>query len=66
MLELIGGLPEKRGPMPVRQFGSIDGDGFRVERIAYQSLPGLYVTADVYVPVLRPRAVSGCDPYARP
>lgn len=57
MLELIGGLPEKRGPVPVRQFGSIDGDGFRVERIAYQSLPGLYVTADVYVPV------SGAGPF---
>jgi cephalosporin-C deacetylase-like acetyl esterase len=57
MLELIGGLPENRGPVPVRQFGSIDGDGFRVEKIAYQSLPGLYVTADVYVPA------SGAGPF---
>ena len=40
--------------MPVRQFGTIDGDGFRVEKIAYQSLPGLYVTADVYVPASGP------------
>jgi cephalosporin-C deacetylase-like acetyl esterase len=54
MLELIGGLPEKRGAVPVRQFGTIDGDGFRVEKIAYQSLPGLYVTADVYVPASGP------------
>jgi cephalosporin-C deacetylase-like acetyl esterase len=50
ILKLIGGLPENRGPVPVKEFGSLKEDGFRVEKIAYQSLPGLYVTADVYVP----------------
>ncbi len=50
VLTLIGGLPERRGPVPVRQFGSLPGDGFRVEKIAYESLPGYFVTANVYVP----------------
>ena len=57
ILELIGGLPEKRGPVSVRRFGSFAGDGFSVEKIAYESLPGLFVTADVYVPT------SGAGPF---
>jgi cephalosporin-C deacetylase-like acetyl esterase len=54
ILKLIGGLPENRGPVPVKEFGSLSEEGFRVEKIAYQSLPGLYVTADVYVPTASP------------
>jgi len=57
ILKLIGGLPERRGPVPVRQFGSVPGDGFRVEKIAYESLPGYFVTANVYVPA------SGASPF---
>ena len=57
ILRLIGGLPERRGPVPVRQFGSVPGDGFRVEKIAYESLPGYFVTANVYVPA------SGAGPF---
>jgi hypothetical protein len=51
ILHLLGGLPERRGTVPVKEFGSVAGDGFRVEKIAYQSLPGFWVTANVYVPL---------------
>jgi len=50
ILELIGGLPERRGPVAVKEFGSLAGDGFRVEKLAYESLPGLWVTANLYIP----------------
>ncbi len=50
ILELIGGLPEHRGPVAVKEFGSLAGDGFRVEKLAYESLPGLWVTANLYIP----------------
>ena len=50
ILTLLDGLPEHRGPVPVRAFGSVPADGFRIEKIAYESLPSLFVTADVYVP----------------
>ena len=46
----IGGLPDRDGKMAVKTFGSVDADGFRVEKIAYESLPGFWVTANVYVP----------------
>jgi cephalosporin-C deacetylase-like acetyl esterase len=52
ILELIGGLPEHRGPLAVKEFGSLTGDGFRVEKLAYESLPGLWVTANLYIPAL--------------
>jgi cephalosporin-C deacetylase-like acetyl esterase len=50
ILRLIGGLPEGKGPGTVREFRKSSHDGFRVERIAYESQPGFWVTADVYVP----------------
>jgi hypothetical protein len=50
ILGLIGGLPENHGPVSVKQLGAVSGDGFRVEKIAYESLPGFWVAADVYIP----------------
>ena len=50
ILKLIGGLPTSTGHVAVRTFGEVPGDGLRIEKIAYESLPGLFVTADVYVP----------------
>src|SRR5262245_22993334 len=50
ILRLIGGLPERAGAVVSKEFGSVSADGFRVEKIAYESLPGFWVTADLYVP----------------
>ena len=50
ILHLIGGLPEHNGPVAVKQYGATSADGFRIEKIAYESLPGFWVTADVYLP----------------
>ena len=36
--------------MAVKEFGSVAADGFNVEKIAYESLPGFWVTANVYRP----------------
>jgi len=57
ILRLIGGLPERRGAVAVKAFGSVSGEGFRVEKIAYESLPGFWVTADLYTPA------SGAGPF---
>jgi dienelactone hydrolase len=57
ILQLIGGLPEHSGPVAVKEFGMVSGDGFRVEKIAYESLPGFWVTADLY------RPASGNGPF---
>ncbi len=50
VLKLIGGLPEIRTPLAAKIYGVIQEDGFKVEKITYDSLPGYHVTANVYVP----------------
>ena len=50
LLAAIGGLPEERGPLNARVVGTIPGPGYRIEKVIFESLPGLHVTALVYVP----------------
>lgn len=50
MLELIGGLPAKKTPLNARVTGSFARDGYRVENVIFESLPGFKVTANLYLP----------------
>ena len=50
LITLIGGLPDYRGPLNVKQFGTVDRGEYRIEKIVYESLPGFHVPANVYVP----------------
>lgn len=49
--EMLGLNPwPERTPLEAEVRGEIDGDGFIVERVLFQSRPGLYVTANLYRP----------------
>ncbi len=50
VLDVIGGLPEERTPLNARVTGTIPMDGYRIEKLVFESLPGIHVTALVYVP----------------
>jgi len=50
ILRLIGDLPNYSGPLNVKQHGVLDRGDYRIEKIVYESLPGFYVPANVYVP----------------
>jgi cephalosporin-C deacetylase-like acetyl esterase len=50
LLRLIGGLPQRSPEFGVKRFAMHAGDGFSVENIAFESQPGFWVTANVYVP----------------
>jgi cephalosporin-C deacetylase-like acetyl esterase len=50
IIELVGGLPYKSGPVAVKKLGTVNDTGFTIENIAYESIPGYWVTANVYVP----------------
>jgi dienelactone hydrolase len=50
MLESIGGLPEYTGPLRARVTGRLTAPGYAIEKVIYESLPGVYVTGNVYVP----------------
>ena len=50
LLQMIGGLPEKKTDLRARITGKIQMEGFSIEKLIYESLPGVYVTALVYSP----------------
>lgn len=50
VLEMMGGLPTYKTDLHASVTGRVSARGFQIEKLIYQSLPGLYVTALVYVP----------------
>ena len=50
LLDMIGGLPAVKTELHAVITGRIPMDGFTIEKLVFQSLPGVYVTALVYVP----------------
>ncbi len=50
LLAMLGGLPKERTPLNPQITGKISMDGFHIEKLIFESLPGVYVTALVYVP----------------
>jgi cephalosporin-C deacetylase-like acetyl esterase len=46
---MAGGEPE-RTPLNARTLGGFERDGYRVEKLVYESRPGLHVTANLYLP----------------
>ncbi len=47
--EAIGGLPE-RTPLEARVVGSVERDGYRVEKVVFESQPKHFVTAALFLP----------------
>ena len=50
LLQMIGGLPTVKTDLHPVITGKIPMNGFSIEKLVFQSLPGIYVTALVYVP----------------
>ena len=50
LLEMIGGLPLEKTDLHPQITGKIQRDGYSIEKLIFQSLPGVYVTALVYSP----------------
>lgn len=56
MLAQIGGFPQ-RTPLHVKVVKTTQRNGYKIENIIYQSQPGFFVTANLYVPT------TGTGPY---
>ena len=56
MNAVLGGFPA-RTPLNARVVGTVDLDGYRIEKIIFESQPRFYVTASLYVPT------TGAPPY---
>ncbi|MBI4875216.1 MAG: acetylxylan esterase [Acidobacteria bacterium] len=54
--KLTGGMPE-RTPLNARTAGAFERPGYRVEKVVYESRPGLFISANLYIPA------AGRPPY---
>jgi cephalosporin-C deacetylase-like acetyl esterase len=50
LLKMLGGLPATRTPLNPQVTGRIQMAGFHIEKLIFESVPGIFVTALVYVP----------------
>jgi hypothetical protein len=50
LLAVLGGLPAEKTSLNARITGTIAMEGYRIEKVVFESLPGLFVTALVYLP----------------
>jgi hypothetical protein len=50
LLQMLGGLPTEKTPLNPQITGRIPMKGFHIEKLIFESLPGIYVSASVYVP----------------
>ena len=53
----MGGLPEQKTPLRSQVTGALERDGYTIEKVVFESLPGFRVTANLYLPK------SGKPPY---
>jgi cephalosporin-C deacetylase-like acetyl esterase len=58
-LALLDGLPEAAGAPPVKKTERIDADDYTIDKLVYESLPGYFVSALLYLPKKRDGAVPG-------
>jgi len=54
--KITGGEPE-RTPLEARTIGSFERDGYRVEKVVYESRPKFHISANLYIPT------RGVPPY---
>jgi len=52
IMEMIGPFPE-RTPLNPRRVGQVEREGYTIEKIVFESRPGFYVTANLYLPAAR-------------
>ncbi|MBC8113346.1 MAG: acetylxylan esterase, partial [Candidatus Saccharimonas sp.] len=50
LLKAWGGFPETACPLEPRSLGEIKREGYRVEKVVFQTMPGVWMTANAYVP----------------
>jgi cephalosporin-C deacetylase-like acetyl esterase len=50
LTQLIGGLPAYNGPLHARVTGRLQSETHTIEKVIFESLPGFYITANLYRP----------------
>ncbi|MFO7900756.1 MAG: acetylxylan esterase, partial [Planctomycetota bacterium] len=62
-------FPPDSLPLSIRVTGELDGDGYRLRKLVYETRPGVLVTAHLYLPDPLPESMPGiqiCHAHHRP
>ncbi|MCE9530626.1 MAG: acetylxylan esterase, partial [Planctomycetes bacterium] len=63
-LARLDSMPKADGPPKLRRLGKIDGDDYEIEKLVFESMPGYFVSAVLYLPKKRegklPGIISPC------
>ena len=65
----LGDFPDPPKRLNLRVTGKLDGDGYRIENVVYETRPGLWATANLYVPAKPTKSMPGillCHSHHRP
>jgi cephalosporin-C deacetylase-like acetyl esterase len=57
--ESLGQFPDPAKELKLRVARTIDGDGYQLQDIVFESRPGVYVTANLYLPAKPGKAMPG-------
>lgn len=49
--QCLGGLPSCDTPLNAHTVGVVEGNGFKIEKVIFESRPNTFVTANLYLPV---------------
>jgi hypothetical protein len=49
-IEGLGGLPSSETPLNAKVVGVVEQEGLKIEKIIFESRPGAFVTANLYIP----------------
>jgi dienelactone hydrolase len=55
----LGEFPDSPADLHVRVTRTLEGDGYRIENLVYETRPGLVATAHLYIPVKPGRSMPG-------
>jgi cephalosporin-C deacetylase-like acetyl esterase len=55
----LGNFPTRPADLKVRVTRTLEGDGYRIENLVFESRPGLWVTANLYLPAKPARSMPG-------
>src|SRR5438105_2172941 len=55
----LGTFPDPPNKLNVHVTGKLQGDGYRIENVVFESRPGWYVTANVYLPAEQGKSMPG-------
>jgi dienelactone hydrolase len=55
----LADFPPPPATLPVHSSGTVNGDRFRIEKLVYETRPGVWVTAHLYCPEPSPESMPG-------